>query len=668
MGLSIPKTVINWHDESDINTQIENVILKPLQLQAFSSDKGPEKMMVVEGDDFFKLYGSKISFEKHGQPLLQAANIINGGGKLLAKRVVAPDATLANVGIVAELSTIEIQKQDEDGHKLYIDQSGNETITITDTPATYNTAVIKFDAVSAEGVKTLQEAKVEIGKYFDDDGIDADEALQSYTLDDGVAPRASITTIASGTDSSAVGFAAVDKGRVGMFGVGIPVGKICRYPLFVITDNGRGESSKRIKITTDYNLNKGINFAAYSLYNIGEGDIDSEYQRFSIDPDIIYLNNSMSLSMTEKGFTQLRANGFDDSCKAFIKKISEITGISEDELSTYDLLFGKDKRGNALEQIVVDPAGYQLDNEYGILLQSGSNGSFGDTPFGCDTYNEELLKFFKGEFDDSIFDLDRYKIDNCFDANYPIEVKKAICDLADWREDFFFFRDIGLGHDTFDTITLTAAELPASKFYGTYIQSFDIVDPYSKKQIPVTITYSLARLAIRHFIETRNAPFCGFLYGIQFPEAIEGTINFIPKTTPTVDQKTELADLSLNYASIINDVLTMETEFTSLENPTQLSYINNIVAVQAMIHDIRDNCPKLRYSFITNDDLDNYQSDVEAVISRYTDYFDSLEFSYTQDEMMAVNKIFNATIKVRFKNFVQTEIFDIYTLGAASTN
>ena len=41
----------------------------------------------------------------------------------------------------------------------------------------------------------------------------------------------------------------------------------------------------------------------------------------------------------------------------------------------------------------------------------------------------------------------------------------------------------------------------------------------------------------------------------------------------------------------------------------------------------------------------------------------SLDFVYTQDDVMVNNKIFEASIKCTFKNFVQTEIFHIYALS-----
>ena len=124
-----PGTIINWHDQSATNPVIENPIVKPLYLQLFTSDKGPENLREIEGKDFFYLYDGTPSFKKHGQPLLQAAEIIKAGGRLLCKRVVAEDATLANLIVVAKVSTEQVQKVNEAGKPLYIDAvTGNNRL------------------------------------------------------------------------------------------------------------------------------------------------------------------------------------------------------------------------------------------------------------------------------------------------------------------------------------------------------------------------------------------------------------------------------------------------------------------------------------------------------------------------------------------------------------
>lgn len=609
-----PGTIFDWIDQSGISKEITQIPVMPLMLTGISSDKGPEDLRIVSGEDFYKLYGYDISFERHGQPLLQAAYIIDNGGQLLVKRVVASDATLANAYVLAKVSAESTQKTNADGQPLYVDSITHEETTDpgdSNEAIMINSAKISYSVESIEGAKTLNEV---------------------------------VTAVESKVDN---------KGSDGVFA----------YPLFVITDNGRGVSTKRFNIVPDYTVSKNIGFMMYYMYAIGDYDKDTESTRFTVDNDRIYSNESMSFTEKTKNMTQVQGSAITNGIESFVAKISEITGVSESELYLIDVLFGKTRKSETLGYIKFADDSAVLNRDGGFTLKSGTNGLFGDKPFGTTEYTKQLVEFFNGTFDDSVFDVDRYKIDVCLDANYPVEVKKAIVDLVEFREDFFFFRDLGLDNDTFDTIVFSAQELPKSKFVGDYIQTFQIVDSFTKKHVKVTILFALARAIIQHLNNNRNAPVCGIKYGITFPEVVDGTLNFAPKFTPHADQKDELDDLHLNYASYLNDVLTLETEYTSQVEHTQLSYINNILSVQEVIHDVRDKCPRFRYQFITNDDLETYRKNVEEVINQYSDRFASLEFVYTQDEVMVNNKIFEASIKCTFKNFVQTELFNIYALS-----
>lgn len=608
-----PGTIFNWIDQSGISRDIVQTAVMPLMLTAISSDKGPENLRRVHGEDFYKLYGYDVSYERHGQPLLQAANIINNGGELLVKRVVASDATLANAAVVVNVKSESVQKTNADGEKLYKDAiSGNETTEAGGNEAIMiNTAKLSYEIQTVENIKTLEEARVAMESKLNNEGSDG-----TFT-----------------------------------------------YPLFVICDNGRGVSTKRFNISPDYTLSKSLGFMLYYMNTFGDYDKDSETTRFCVDSEKVYAGESMGFTEKAKSLVQVTGLSLDDSISLFIDKLVEITGVERDELILNDVIFGTNRKGESVDYIVVDDNSAVLSQDGGFELKSGSNGTFGTHPFGTEEYTTQLVQFFNGTFDDTIFDVDRYKIDVCVDANYPVEVKNAIVDLVNFREDFFFFRDFGIDNDTYDTIVYAASELPKSKFVADYCQTYDIIDTFTKKHVKVTICYSIARALIDHLNYRRNSPACGILYGFTFPEVIENTINFTPKYTPVADQKDALDDLHINYASYLNDVLTLETEYTSQTEFTQLSYINNIISIQEIIHEVRDKCPRFRYQFVTNDDLDEYRRNVENIIKQYSDRFTSLEFVYTSDSVMVQNKIFAASIKVQFRNFVQTEIFDIYALA-----
>ena len=644
-----PGTIINWFDQSASTNQIEETIIRPLYFQLFTADKGPEGLRTVHGNEFFSLYGASPSFKKHGQPLIQAAEIVKAGGELLCKRVVAENASLANLVIVAKVCSEHVQKVDANGRPLYIDETtGAETTNSNgglNERVMINTAKIKYDAVSIKGAKTMKEVKTYAEKLLKDEVL--------------------IPEFSDYDDVTKVGDPLTDENPVGQVNdTEDPDADKFVYPLFVVTDNGRGASTKRFKITPDYTVSKNLDFQLYKLHFIGDTEAENEYVWFNFQDDVIYLDKNRSLDMIGQELTQIKASSFEESIDLFVKRLATITGLDEVQMNSIDAVFGRNRKGEDLPQINLDEEGYDLKSNLGMMLQEGDNGDFGETPITAPTYGEEFVKVINGEYDDSIFDRDRFMIDVCLDANYPAEVKNAIVDLAVFREDFVFFRDYGTDLTSFETIQNNQYSLPKSKFVADYCQAWDIIDPWTKKQITVTAPFSIAPKLVTHLNDRRSAPPCGILYDFVFPEVIEGTVTFVPKVTPLVDQKLQLVDISVNYASYINGALTLETAYTTLEgNRTQLGYVNNILAVTKVIHNIRTECPKIRYSFITDTDLERYREEVNKVIQRSNNDFDTIYMEYTQDEIMAANKIFEADIFVKFKNFEQQEIFNIYTLS-----
>ena len=235
--------------------------------------------------------------------------------------------------------------------------------------------------------------------------------------------------------------------------------------------------------------------------------------------------------------------------------------------------------------------------------------------------------------------------------------------MVTFREDCVYFRDLGTTAKSLAEFKVIDMLNLKNRYCATYVDWYDVIDPYTKKQITVTFGYSLSRALVSHFVNGRNRPLAGQKYDLTFPEVIDGTLNFVPKITPTVNQKEEMDDLRLNYCSYYNGVLTLESEYTSQEPYTQLSFINNVLIVQQVIKAIRQACPKIRYSFIDGTDLQRYQEDVQAVIDRYSQYFKSIQMEYVEDTTYTKNKIYYAVIRVTFKDFVQSEVFKIIALS-----
>lgn len=714
-------------------------MIAPLYLTASSFDKGPEELVTVKGSTFYKLFGSEMSFARHGQPAIQAANAINNGAALLIKRIVADDAALAHSVVVADITrgdsvqktddrgnllyvvdedsstystessgTKEVQKTDGSGKLLYSDGEGGETTEATKSDSDGvttidNDPIIETVAVSYEPAmiasnraiityRTVElKAKKEIKDVVTTSGVKKVETgkLLLVTEDDGEVETTPIKTPAQLIELAS--------------GLYKDEEDTLTIPLFVVADNGRGVSEKRYNISVDYTTSKVAGFPLYSLTYLGVKNFDRETFRFSSDSEKVYLGNSLSLSTALKSATQIRGGEisvtYTDEGEVthtvtgfarLIEAVSEITQVSTTELAKVDVLFGKTLKTASLDYIEVDTEnGIDLTASTGLVLAGGSNGEFGNAPFAGtvipadnSAYTEAMVKFFKGEATtpdgkliDSIFDVDMYKIYAVFDANYPVPVKREIQKLGEFRGDYFFFRDLTTNAETINEMinifesceyiddTQDIEYHAYSRYIGTYGQTYNITDPFTKKEAKVTICYSLAALAVSHLLNNYNSPFCGISNSITIPEVIEGTVNYLPKIKPNDDQKTTMIEYRINFGSYLNGTFTLETQITSQEAETRCLHINNVLSVLNLIRRIRTVCPTLRYStMVKQTGLKRYASDVQKVIDSYSDDFATCEFEWLADDIQLANNIFDATITVSFSDYVQGENFTICTI------
>ena len=634
-----PGVIIEFDDRSDISSlPIAEVRNRPLFCAVFSSDKGVEDWTRISGSDFFDMYGKSISFAKHGQPLLQAAMSINAGAELLCKRIVASDSTLANIGVIATITDKEVQALDSNGNPLYKDESGNQTIENTGDPVMTTEKVIKYSLMSAENISTNDDGSAKTV-------IDAKDVIKANvdTMN---------TDAAEGTKS---------------------------YLLFVVSDNGRGASKKRIKIVPNYRISKSLNYVSYTL-SVIEGSSELESLSFGLNPDFIVNGQNISIkSMINTYSTQLRCEEDAEGINEFVTDLATSLGMEAEDLYKYDPLFCCDNKGRALDGISVDSEGIDLQYAYGQILENGSNGSFGAYPINivdydstsadsADEYTKEAIKAFDGSFDKTIFNVDQYKIDAIIDANYPPLVKRSIEALAVFREDFMYFRDQNLGKTSIDLISEEVNHETKSMFCSTYPQSYDVIDPYSKKQITVTIGYDLAQLLVEYCNGTRINPPAGIRNNMVINNAIYGTLSFSPTVCPDSiggNEKEKMDDLRVCYASYIDNRLVVETLYTSQERNSQWSYINNVMGIQQVVKAIRTKCPLIRYSFIEGEDLLKFKRDVEEIINPFSSDYLQLSMEYVSDATYSANKIFYAVLKVVYKDFEQTEWFKITALSTA---
>ena len=258
-------TKIILEDQSYIpSLNVADSTVRPIVFAGFTSDKGTEEYTKWQGKDFFDQYG-EISFARHGQPLLQAANVINNGGIVYAKRVVDPTSRLAMLGVVAH--TKEISRQET---RIKTDSVTGAPVTKQD--GSYEMEDLYWKKTDVDTVSKPEDRPLYTKTEAGSDGVAAMFKVCQVNF--------SIETLEAtenkyGSDYKAVAEAFYNKFKNN---------KDNRYPLFLITDNGRGVSAKSITISTDTTLSRSAQSTRYVL-DIEENNNTLESIVFSLNPD-----------------------------------------------------------------------------------------------------------------------------------------------------------------------------------------------------------------------------------------------------------------------------------------------------------------------------------------------------------------------------------------------
>lgn len=647
--IPLTETFVNVNDMSIIYDQDEALSTIPFYLMAFSSDKGPEEMLEVSGDKFFKLFGDKnkdISFKRHGQPLIQAAAAIDAGARVICKRIVAPDAKLANVTVFAE-----VMLQERKIIKTKKDANGRIRQVFEDTTKP-----------SSDDNEYLWDAEGKYQPKLIDDTQGRNSVLIRYFTEsyDDVKDIKDLNARVAGKRDGGV------------------------YPLFTITDNGRGLSNKSFRIVPSYFTRAGAANAMKHTIQVLEKNTVIEERDFVFHPEVVLNNVNLGMNASiNTGMLQIKCKQYEESVLdlyQFIIKNTIEEDVHEEDYLAYlksiDILFGRDRR-NILEEITVvssedDPKNdlfqthhnpatiINMSTPHGITLTNGDNGSFGDAPINKVVYEEELYKFFNGDITTEIYDNHKWVIDIVADANYPLKVKTAIEEfVCEYRDDTIYLRDFGLGMNSLQEIMEMRYSFVSHRNCADYYLSYDIIDPYSHKQITVTSTFELTELFVEHCRNGRHRPNAGIPNNFILKRAIKGTESFIPVKHKYSDQRQTLDTAHVNYCIYHDNQLVVETNWTSQEEYSQMSFINNVMNIQRLIKKIRIKCPKIRYAFMHGKDLDNYKSDIDRELESEQGNFALLRTIYIVNNRSHVDKQIHMVIEVACKDWIRSERFDI---------
>ena len=721
-----PSTTIEIVDQSQyqrISTVAPNYA--PTFLAAFAADRGTEDLTLFQtSDSWHDMYGDDISFKKYGQALKQAAMIIDNGGKLYSRRVVATDATLPNLAVYVKITVVKEHSTSTEVKEI---QNGSEWVAL---------AADKPTADPTEGKQWSYNFTTNEWEEIDESAT-ANDTTRTRTVTDDVPGSVTLEYFSTSVTNCTTADMNTLVDKVENI---IPASTIDNdtntqtiyLPLFAFAAMGRGTYSPRFRITPSYRFSRSAGYSKCLIEIMGDKNDSTESMYFSVSPYKIERGASVSLdTIVNNNSSKLRVYQWEENIDQLYDVVGSGLGLTEEEkeaLATGNLYFNTDIKGNRLvtkrvrarqegetdaqyAQVpyafnIVNESGFDFQSDLGNKMLNGDNGSFGDypavesyhdatktdelTPY--ELYSIQLEKVFSepdytgvigvvntdpsNVFNTdavSAYNIDSVAIDFIVDANYPEKVKNKIEDLVAWRNDTFFIRDMGLNIKNLSDVETCMASLKKYQYFTSiYCNSMDVLDDATMKYINVTIPYLMIPKLIQHYVDGPNRPFAGLRYSafwIYGSRIRQGSINFLPKVTPSINEKEVIDNMGVNYVSILQgNKVTIETVYTTQHYNTtsQLSYSNNILAIQQVIKVLREKCPVARYAFADGEDLAEYQRDLLNELTQYQTNFMSFNISYAADATYEANKIYYAILEVTCREFFQAEKFRIVALPTES--
>lgn len=270
--------------------------------------------------------------------------------------------------------------------------------------------------------------------------------------------------------------------------------------------------------------------------------------------------------------------------------------------------------------------------------------------------------------DDRIYSTTRFPLNVIFDAGFPMSVKVAISNLVETRQDCIAIFDVGANLTTKDDILDYGLQVVqytgGSDTWHNDVECYwgKIHDPQNKKIVPVSATYFLASQLPTHWnaYGDKHVPFAGATYG--------KLTGFIPGTLfPILDEDLDatlmqtMVDYRLNYAQItINQNVIRGSQYTTQENLSALSELNNVCIVLDIKRDCERICANYGYNFFDESDITRFNRDCEDLVAQYAAaQVQSISGSFTSSDEDEIQGILHLEISLVNKRLVKICMVDI---------
>lgn len=352
--------------------------------------------------------------------------------------------------------------------------------------------------------------------------------------------------------------------------------------------------------------------------------------------------------------------------------------VGTTEQNTNIMIIGESQTGNpgtSSEDISVD-------RPQGTTLSGGDDGSFSlDSKYVTYVKNDEgesvsieytgqqavymaetdvYKQAFSGDFDRTILSTRRMPCVALLDANYSIEVKEVLADLANTRESTLLYLDCGLDVTT-ATINGAISELASfnTRNISKCIQHYTTKDPTTQKRCDVTMTYFLAQKLATHFRDEGSwVPF------VKSRALLSGHIK--NSLEPCIDDtdsdiKEVLYTNRINYFECTEEnVYERATQSTAQMINSDLIEENNMYTLYTIKEIIEADCSDNLYNFTSSEARADFAEYEKAKFSGWEGTrLDSLDIEFDANEWEAERSIIHCYVSIKFRNIMKRAIVEI---------
>ena len=456
-----------------------------------------------------------------------------------------------------------------------------------------------------------------------------------------------------------------------------------KYPVMFLRSSGRGVygNNFRFRMYKDTNMDEENSFLNYRLdvYEMEEYLKLKDAVRGSIYEEAVELYTSVYIQDTlndfERGKVKLHTfqDNLQDIYDLYIKTVQPNVVVPYEQ---FDFFYGLDKEMDEIEGYTVlgsdfNPNAISLDSVEGIVLTGGTDGKFAKPRNDEErlvreaALEDEYTKAFTGKYDRKILFKRQTPQTLFFDANYPEAVKYEIINWLINRHDGYGHLDVGHINTITDALGWGERLYNLGHIcYGKTFQTYQVLDPFTKKRIRVTYPYFLAGYLPTHYMKAGSH--------IAYACADAPLLNHVKRSVkPDLDaddmeNKEALYILRMNYLETLGEnVYQRGTQSTSDIGANRnmwsdLNEENNVYTLLEYKRMLENYVNTLTYDFAEPTDRARFTADVQRMIEPDIGVkVRSVNVRFDMTPWEEERSILHCYLEVIFKTMVKRSIIEI---------